>query len=84
MPQVFDEPVSQLAFSPLKNWPERFYWRGREHRVQQCCGEWKVTGRWWLGESQRHFFRLVTHENLTLDVCQDEMTGQWALAEILD
>lgn len=84
MPQVFDEPLAQVSFGLSKIWPECFYWRGREHRVQGCCGEWTVAGRWWLGEGQRHFFRLVTQEGLTLDVCQDEMTGQWTLTAILD
>lgn len=62
----------------------QFQWRGREHQVQRSGGEWKLRGRWWLGEGDRHFFRLVTRDGLTLDIYRDEMTGQWTVAEILD
>jgi hypothetical protein len=84
MPQVLDEPIAQVDIAPHHPWPERFLWRGQWRQVRECGGDWKTRGRWWLGEGDRHFFRLLTRDSLTLDLCQDEMTGHWTVAEILD
>jgi hypothetical protein len=84
MPQILDEPIRDVIPSPGQPWPERFAWRGRVHHVRECGGAWRRRGRWWLGEGEKHFFRLLTHENLTLDLCREEMTGQWTVAEALD
>lgn len=82
MPSILDEPIEMLQ--PPGRSGGRFIWRGREHRVSQVGGQWVQGGRWWLGEGCRRYFRIMTHDRLTLHLCYDELAQSWTVAEALD
>lgn len=86
MSKVLDEPIQLLSPPPeaRRAAPAGFAWRGRRHHVAQIGGHWALRGRWWLGEGYKRFFRVLTTDHLTLDLCLDELTGNWTVAEIKD
>jgi len=64
--------------------PTQFTWRGRDYRVQAIGGEWRILGRWWDGEGERHYFRAITPQGLAMDLCHDMQSGAWTLYELQD
>jgi hypothetical protein len=54
--------------------------------VWQVCvvEEWLETGRWWQGESQRVFYRLLTEHQRVLEVSLEAATQRWTLERWLD
>jgi len=63
--------------------PCRIQYRGQ---VWQVCvvEEWLETGRWWQGESQRVFYRLLTEHQRVLEVSLEPTTQRWTLERWLD
>lgn len=84
MSKQVDEPIEPPEGHPGHRGPTSFQWRGRRREVTARGGHWSTRGRWWLGEGDRHFFRLTTQDGLTLDLCEDQATGQWTVAAVLD
>jgi hypothetical protein len=63
--------------------PCRIRYRGRVWRVS-VVDEWLETGRWWQGENQRVFYRLLTEHQRVLEVSLEPATQRWALEKWLD
>lgn len=82
MPKLIDEPIMMLE--PLVRDGSRFVWRGCEHRISSVGGRWMRRGRWWLGEGYRRYFRIMTLDNMALDVCYDELAQTWTVAAMMD
>ena len=93
MGKLIDEPITlkrpslrkqePLAFA-TDALPRRFVWRGREYPIHSIGGEWRVLGRWWEGEGERRYLRVVTPNGLAMDLCEDVATGHWMLHELQD
>jgi len=64
--------------------PRRFTWRGKLYEIRQIGGHWRRRGKWWEGKGDRRFFRVITTRGVTLDLCQDESTGNWSVATVHD
>ena len=64
--------------------PRHFTWRGKKHHIKQIGGHWYRRGRWWQDEPERHFFRIMTTDGITLDLCHDPGTGKWSIALVHD
>jgi len=52
--------------------------------LKQIGGHWYRRGRWWQDEPERHFFRVMTTDGITLDLCHDPGTGKWSIALVHD
>jgi hypothetical protein len=64
--------------------PRSFNWRGKQYQVKQIGGHWRIRGRWWEAEGDRHFFRVITTNGVILDLCVDQTTGQYRVAAAHD
>ena len=84
MTKSLDEPILTTTPTTPHHPPLTFTWRHHQHRLKEVAGQWTSRGRWWLGEGDRRFFRVLTTEELTLDLSLDEMTGRWSVAEVQD
>lgn len=74
--------VSEL--SATYDIPHSFNWRGKEYRIKQIGGHWRIRGRWWEAEGDRYFFRVLTTNGAILDLCVDQTTGQYRVAAVHD
>lgn len=83
MSKIIDEPIVMLGAEHQRP-GQAFIWRNREHTIQSVGGRWSCRGRWWIGEGARRYFRITTLANVTLDLCFDELTHSWTVAELWD
>ncbi|MBE3598967.1 MAG: hypothetical protein IMX02_09310 [Limnochordaceae bacterium] len=58
-------------------------WRGRTLAVRECLDEWRETGRWWAGEGEKHFVRVVTDLGI-YELGYEFATGEWRVYRIFD
>ncbi|HEY8498802.1 MAG TPA: DUF6504 family protein [Limnochordales bacterium] len=58
-------------------------WRRRRLRVLECLAEWYEAGRWWEGETERRFVRVLTEAGI-YELSHDASTGRWQMDRILD
>ena len=65
-------------------YPRAFTWRQRRYRVLQTGGVWTKAGRWWKGEGERQFVRVLTDRNLVADLCFEPRHGRWLLYQVYD
>ena len=80
MSRRVDEPVVvQLRDTR----PVAFIWQGRRRIVREIVEEWQEAGRWWEGEGERRFVRLLTTDSACELYCHLP-SGQWYLHRILD
>ena len=75
-----DEPVTVHLQGHL---PQTFSWRGRQMVVQEVVDVWHEVGRWWEGEDEKRFVRLLTSEG-TYELYCHLASGLWYLHRILD
>ncbi len=75
---------SQQAPAATHAIPHSFTWRGKEYRIKQIGGHWRIRGRWWKAEGDRYFFRVITTNGAILDLCVDQTTGQYRVAAVHD
>lgn len=80
MSRQLDEPVTVHLQGHL---PRAFIWRGRQRVVREVVDVWHEMGRWWEGEEERRFVRLLTAEG-AYELCYHPTCGQWYLHRILD
>ena len=45
---------------------------------------WRESGRWWLGEPERDFFRVQTRRGGLYEIARERGTGAWRLVRIFD
>lgn len=57
---------------------------GRVLAVERILEQWRDTGRWWEGESEKAFFRLRLEEGGVREIYQDLADGAWYLYKSYD
>ncbi len=80
-------PADGSEEPPWEKTPRWFIWRGRRLEVEAVMDEWLDTGRWWQGEAEKRFVRVVAkHGSVrgTYELYCDRATGKWHLYRILD
>ena len=82
MGKLINEPIFPVGV--FHDVPLGFIWRGRRYEVAEVGGEWRTLGRWWEGEGERRYVRILTPAGLALDLCHDMKTGLWMLHELQD
>ncbi len=53
--------------------------RGRRYRITQVNGRWRLGGRWWEGEGEKWFFRVVTTSGAVADLCYQPDAHLWTV-----
>ncbi|HEY3397353.1 MAG TPA: DUF6504 family protein [Armatimonadota bacterium] len=83
--------MSKLIVEPIKpslahrgNYPRSFRWRGRFYRITDLGGAWAEAGRWWEGQTERKFLRVLTDRNVVADLCFEPKRAQWLLYRVYD
>ncbi len=64
--------------------PNAFTWRGRRYEVVDTGGAWRLMGRWWKGDGERRFVRVLTDAGRTFDLCRYETTDRWHVYRVWD
>lgn len=52
--------------------------------VEQILEQWRDTGCWWEGESEKAFYRLVCRDGSVREIFCDLVSGQWYVYKIYD
>ena len=83
MTREVDEPilVEEMAAG---HYPRRFTWREHSFEVVEAGGMWRLRGRWWEGEGEREFVRVVTTSEICFDLCWQESTASWQVHKVYD
>ena len=82
MSKIVDQPV--LVVTDKKSIPSRFFWYKRWLNVLNILEQWKDTGRWWDGESEKIFYRLQVKEGGIYEIFSDIALNQWRLYKVYD
>lgn len=64
--------------------PEEIGDAGQGWRVEELLERWQDTGRWWEGESEKAFFRLLLEGGGVMEVFRDLHSGAWYLYKSYD
>ncbi len=64
--------------------PRSFKWGGIVHRVSQCLGPFRASGRWWREPYTRDYYELLTQEGGVYRVFCDLRDGSWYLCGVVD
>ena len=83
MTKSVEEPIVVRAMAGDR-YPSAFTWRERSFRVVEVGGTWRLVGRWWEGDGERHFVRVVTDAGKCFDLCRYKSTGQWHVHKVYD
>ena len=88
MSRRLEQPVEVVGSLPSpgdgRSGPAAFIvWRNRRLKVLECLEEWYETGRWWDGEGEKRFVRVLTEAGI-YELGFDVATGRWQLYRILD
>jgi len=83
MTKTVDEPilVSQAVRGCV---PGLFRWREQTFKVVEVGGRWRLMGRWWEGEGEREFVRVVADCGICFDLCRQESTESWQVHKVYD
>ena len=79
MSKIIDQPVLVLTDREV---PKRFFWFKRWVNVSKVLDAWKVVGRWWDGDQEKTFFRVVSAEGSIYEVYSEK--GRWNLYKVYD
>jgi len=79
MSKIIDQPVLVLA---EKDVPKRFFWFKRWVNVSKILDAWRDVGRWWDGDQEKTFFRVVSSEGSIYEVYSEK--GRWNLYKVYD
>ena len=83
MTRAIGEPI-EITVMEGDRCPETFTWRGRRYDVVDAGGTWRLLGRWWEGDGERRFVRVLTDAGKTFDLCRYEATDQWHVYRVWD
>lgn len=78
-----DIPIQVLCENNL---PKRFKRQNKTYSVERVENRWKLRGKWWIAEEDRHYFRIQTQfgQALIYHRSGKKVTDEWILAEIFD
>ncbi|MEA3400576.1 MAG: DUF6504 family protein [Armatimonadota bacterium] len=83
MTKSIGEPI-EIATIGGDRCPDAFTWRGRRYRVVETGGTWRLLGRWWEGDGERCFLRVMTEAGKCFDLCRYAATDQWHVYRVWD
>ena len=66
------------------HYPRVFTWRGRDFEVVEIGGTWRLLGRWWEGDGERRFVRIITSTGACLDLCHYKSADLWQVHKVYD
>jgi len=84
---MFDEYNRNMELNVLVNSnhnPVAFDWKGVRRRVSEVEECWRLTGKWWDGESERTFFRVRTDKSGVYELCFNHTSAVWSMNRVLD
>lgn len=64
--------------------PIGFTMRGREHQVSAVQDLWRMMGRWWDGDSEKTYFRIVTVTGGIYELCLNSKDDSWSVSRVED
>jgi hypothetical protein len=83
MTKTLDEPI--LVRDTVEGrYPRLFTWREQAFEVMEAGGTWRLMGRWWEGEGERRFVRVLTDRGICFDLCWQETTASWHVHKVYD
>jgi hypothetical protein len=53
-------------------------------RVREIRDYWRDTGRWWAGEPEKHFYRVLAGDGGVYEIFYQPADGSWFLYRIYD
>ncbi|MGI6037290.1 MAG: DUF6504 family protein [Limnochordia bacterium] len=65
-----------------QNKPCAFRWKKRQYPITEIIDEWREAGQWWLGEPERHVYRVLTSTGGLYELHQ--AGGRWYLSQVFD
>ncbi len=83
MTKSIGEPIDVAAMRGDRC-PDVFLWRGDRYQVVETGGAWHLLGRWWEGDGERCFIRVLTDTGKTFDLCRYASTEQWHVYRVWD
>ena len=76
--------AEKVQMDSSRRLPVSFCWRGRYYRVSGVEELWRTVGRWWDGEGERTFFRVLCTGGGILELCYDHALRRWSVHRIED
>ena len=83
MTRAISEPILVREMAD-GHYPRRFHWRDQDFQVVEVGGAWRLLGRWWEGDGERSFVRVITDTGVCLDLCHYKSTDQWHVHKVHD
>ena len=83
MTKTVDEPILVRDIAEGR-YPRLFVWCEQTFKVVEIGGTWRLMGRWWEGEGERHFVRALTDCGMCFDLCWHESTDSWYVHKVYD
>jgi hypothetical protein len=79
MSKILNTPIQVKEGNGL---PLRFFWNKRWISIESIDDVWPLTGRWWLGEPKKVFYRVNAGGNL-FELLTDG-SGKWRLYKVYE
>lgn len=79
MSKIIDQPILMVAERGV---PKKFFWIKRWVIVEKVIDMWNEVGRWWEGETEKVFYRIMAREGIMYEVYSDKR--QWNLYRVYD
>lgn len=79
MSKIVDQPVLVVA---EKEKPKRFFWFKRWVNISLVMDKWKEAGRWWEGDEEKVFFRVLSTEGGMYELYVGKL--RWNLYKVYD
>ncbi|OUN01105.1 MAG: hypothetical protein BAA04_13575 [Firmicutes bacterium ZCTH02-B6] len=79
--RLIDQPI-QVTLRDRR--PVTFRWRGATYRIARVVDRWSYMGRWWAGEGEWKFWRVVTAGGGEFELMYDVRQQVWRLYRIYD
>ncbi len=80
--KIVDRP-NQVKLDQQGN-PQKVLLYDGWHAVADQLDCWADTGRWWVGENEKMFYRLFLEKGQVVEIYQDLVEGNWQLYKIYD
>jgi hypothetical protein len=76
--------TTRVALDKRRHTPATFRWRGKLYRVSAVQECWRLVGKWWDGEGERTFFRVLAESGGVFEICYDHGRQNWMLERVED
>ena len=61
-----------------------FTMHGREYQISAVQDLWRTMGRWWDGDSEKTYFRIVTVIGGIYELCFNSKDDSWSVSRVED